>query len=292
LIMRFLDNLPRLPQNEGRFWTHNSGAGHTDKFMNIGCEFNPLRAACLSPTPVDYSDSELFEIMMDDARSKAMFVRHDSAVTSRMPLVAGAIAEYVQRSNFDVLARIREISVAEQWRNRGIGGWILQKAITPALWGMLPPTELSIDTSRYEMPERFIDGLRKMGFMHTCGSVDPAIWLPGQTINLSFESEDKANITRIEELVAKMPDNWNGYQQFSPEQDGRIVLFRGGKQVGYIIETDDEPDYKPKRDERLRRYTGNFRIYNADGEQIDTITDVTTNEAMIALLNLYELLPN
>ncbi|MDZ7785501.1 MAG: hypothetical protein U5L95_00035 [Candidatus Saccharibacteria bacterium] len=123
-----------------------------------------------------------------------------------------------------------ELVVAPEHRFQGVASWLIGRSLELIAHDpRLQPTELAIDASVFSIDEGFREKLYEFGFRHQLDDNSPALWLPGNTLQPRFDWDDPDFKPDIEEIIARMPDNWNGHLPFSIEQDGKTRIYRMAK---------------------------------------------------------------
>ncbi|HTB48872.1 MAG TPA: hypothetical protein VK712_02195 [Verrucomicrobiae bacterium] len=292
--MRMLEQLPALPEGEGTLWTHNTHGEHALKFAGTERAFNPLRASELRPTdgsPI--TEIEHFELidMMQGFDHHIVFVDRQGLPKdeSEQPpkasgRIAGGVAGLSVRDRCGMTIRVNELVVHPDLRGNKIASFILGKLSSFMMFGAPPLTEMTFDTSQYEVEPWFLEKLRGIGFRHEDPSGSPSMWLPGKII-ANVPNLDLGSPEDIDRLIEKMPPEFDGALVLYPETNPRTSLYHQATLVGHLQRIEGTREYDHEFDQGVQGY----RLFDARDIEIDHLEGVTDREATIALLNNYEL---
>lgn len=197
--------------------------------------------------------------------------------------MAGAIASHdLDGEKREHRVTVTEMAVRPDARCRGLGGFMLGQVLSSTAHGVIQPTELVVDTTKYEVSDEFLDSLTVLGFRHTSKELDdsPAMWTPGDTVYANIDWGDAGDVAKIK---SAMPDTWTGYLSVFPETHAQFEQYKDGKLVGVAIRI-SEAEY----DEQFGRQD-DYAICDPGGLIIDSLEAVSRDEALRAILNNYDL---
>jgi hypothetical protein len=286
--VRLLEQLPELTDSEGQLWTHNTSGEHALKFSDEYKSYNVLRRESFvvpdSPSfeVNDISSRQFYDMLIDDDNEVALVyhVRRDEDQSRIM--IAGAVGN---REEIDSLGEyasrmvVRELVVASDFRKKHIASYLLGK-----LSQDIPPTELVVDTAIIEVEDWIVPKLEQVGFRHNSAAGAPAMWMPAREASgYGRDLDDEKHIKRALEV---MPVDWNGYWEFYPTTHPELHVFRERELAG--VASVMNPTVK-KRDGH-NGIINDYELKNADGKVLEVARDITKSQALIALLNNYNLL--
>ncbi len=277
--MRLLEVEPHLPDGKGSFWTHNTGAEHSTKFSGSEGPYNALRRELQPKEGVlsDITSQEMDEMLFSD-KHEVIYVYHRLDDRQGMEMVGGAIGRRKRVGDYASRMTVKELVVAPDVRQQHVASYMLG-----ALTQNLPPTEMVVDTSKFSVEPWFEEKLQEVGFRHNTKNGSPALWLPGRE---AIAHGDFDNPKTVERVVEHIPETWNGYWEFYPTTDPQLQVFREGTLVGIARPVEGSRSYNYD----IERAVSDFTLTDAGGAELGTIAKVTEKEAVIALLNNYELL--
>jgi hypothetical protein len=289
--MRLVESLPQLPDGDGQLWTHRTGGEHAPKFVGTERTYNSLRSGelhTISGDPVTPIQSkELVEMLIGNTHEVIFVDRQDLPRDKTGPcgLVAGAIAVRATPRRFEKVIKVTEIVVHPELRDYKIASYMLGRMARLEHYGTGDPTELVMDSSTYKIEGWFADKLSSAGFNHTTFDGSPAMWLPGNPLNVRHDI-DINNPSVVAGLISNMPSDWNGYIDLYPETDPQTHVFRRGRLLGVSRPIEGSARYDENTDKRVE----DFRIYDPSNQELDEVAGLTRTEALTALLNKYQLL--
>lgn len=285
--MRLLDRTPDLPFSEGQLYVHNSGGEHATKFSGIENLYNPLRRSELAPLAKpgveieDISGSDLQDMLFSDKYEVIIDHQIDVPNNPGARLAGVAIGERKRKKGeFAMRMTVKELVVHPELRERHIASYMLGR-----LTQNIEPTEMVVATNKFTPEDWFIQGLESAGFRHKTRNGSPAVWLPGK------EAHGRGNIQSpnfVKNAEKHMPKNWYGYWEFAPDDDLQLRAYREHRLIGIVRPIKDTSRF----DEEIRDRVADFTVVDAGDAALDTLNGVTEKEALIALLNNYELLDN
>ncbi|MEX1112550.1 MAG: hypothetical protein WEC84_03735 [Candidatus Andersenbacteria bacterium] len=286
--MRLLETLPRLPEGEGNLWTHNTGGEHATKFSGDEARYNVLREANLSPPPAPLGREEFFEMLISDSHEVVVVDRQNlpEGNSGATGLVAAGVGVRTRQGKFDKTMRVTELLVHPDLRQKGLASFILGKLIRSEHYGSGELTELVFEASFFETDEWLEEKLEETGFRHIKHDYSPALWLPGNTSHFGNDV-NLDDLGEIDKILAHMPEGWHGYFNFYPETDPQTQVFRNGQIIGLV-----QADEDSFRQDEAEMFVRDVRLTDAGGAKLDELKGVTEREAITALLNNYELIPN
>ena len=274
---------PQLAEDRGHIWSHNTGGEHATKFVGQTVnEFNRLRQH-LDPVPDEISQDELHELMYGDDQEVVFGNIVPPENNGVGPVVAGSIAvRSITPEDFEYRVTMAEMVVSPELRLQGIASWLMGRSLELIAYDpRIQPTELVVDTSVFSIDDEFRDKLHEFGFRHELEHGSPALWLPGNTLQPRFDWDDPATKPEIEEILEKMPDNWNGYLPFSVEQDGKTRIYRDGQVVGSYKRIPDSQEFSEERN----GFVSDYLVFDAEGSETDKLEAKGRKEAAIHILN-------
>lgn len=287
--MRLVEDLPKLPPNEGYLWAHPTGGEHATKYIGTEKLYNRLRAGeleTLAVQPVVPLDREQFADMLQGDEHEVVIIDRLGLPQERKGirgLAAGAIAQRTKLGKFDKRIKVTELVVHPDLRRRQIASFMLNRVTQLEDYGSGEPTELVIDTSVYRVEDWFREKLIEAGFRHADEDGSPAMWLPGNYVYLQGNLDDPAV---VEQVLAPMPSDWNGHFELYPETDPQTQVFRAGQLLGKVRRIENPSRYDDEIDARI----DDFKISDASDSELDVIEGLTRKQALIALLNNYQLI--
>lgn len=283
--MRLRNREPTLPPGEGEIYAHNSGFEHATRYSGIVHDYNPLRQAELAPLYA--RDTDLADISPEDFTDMLFTDKYEVIIAQQLDadhdqtrLVGMAIGQRKRTGEHATRMSVKELIVVPEMRRRHIAGYLLVR-----LTQNLSPTEMVVSTNRFVPEPWFIEGLESAGFRHTDSKGSPALWLPGQVWRGQANSQHEA---AVENFERHMPHGWNGYGEFYTESDDstQIRVYRDHRLKGIVRPIENSRRFDETFDDDVQ----NFTIADAGTANLDTLQAVTEKEAIIALLNNYELI--
>lgn len=287
IIMRFIERAPLLPDGEGQLWHHSAAGEHATKFIGKEEACNVLASHCLKTLAGDnvppYTGKEFFDLLISPEAS-VVVVEHIPEGGDRPDKVAGfgVVRFDIDYANkYTARGTIERLVVHPNFRNRRIASFILGKTIMND-----QPTELVLDTTKFETDPGFIETLQKVGFRHQTEGGSPAMWLPGAVAGaINYDEVD------METILAKMPPAWSGIIPVygnAPDSDARTEVYRQGKRIGILRTASDSVDF----DWEVEWAVTDFSLSDGEDNYLDTVTRVARPEALISLMNMHDLVPS
>jgi len=288
--MRLLESLPDLPTGEGYLDAHNSGGEHAIRYSGIEDQYNRLRRAELAPLAkpglevADFDHVDFLNMMLSDKYEVIIAQQVEIPPTHGHRLAGVAIGERARTGEFTKTMTVSEVVVHPELRRRHIASYMLSR-LTQNLPFSVSLTEMIVATDTFSPDPSFVEGLAGAGFRHSTPNGSPAVWLPGQAW-AEFVHEDTLSTMKLAEK--HIPAYWNGYRAFNIKDDPQVRVYREGALLGIVRQAEDTDHY----DETIRRSVADFTVSDAGDVALDTLKGVTEKEAVIGILNNYELLDN
>jgi len=282
--MRLRNTAPELRPGEGQLDAFNSGSEYLPRFDDIERKYSLLRQAELVPLYKKHTadvDTGTFADMLSNNKYEVIIAQQIDSIHELHRLAGVAIGKRKEIGENATRMTVKELVVLPDLRKRHIASYLLGR-----LTQILSPTEIVIATNKFVPEPWFVEGLESAGFRHTSSKGLPSMWLPGKSWGGQINRKHEAAVKNFER---DMLDGWNGYSEFYDASDvnPQIRVYRDGT-LGGIVRTIQD---SRRLDEELGDYVEDFTISDAGDVQLASLQAVTEKEAMIALLNNYDVVP-
>ncbi|CAN5410600.1 hypothetical protein BH10PAT4_BH10PAT4_4090 [soil metagenome] len=287
--MRLLETAPQIPYSQGHLVTQESGDESATSIVSESISYNAIRRQGLTRTngrDVADIDSAQFSRSLVDDKSNVIFVFREKSDGPDVDMVAGAMARRKKVGSATRRIIVQEMAVDENFRAMGIASYMLGRLTLAKMTGR-EPTEIAIDT-KFALADGLNEKLTHIGFRHVTKKGQPAMWLPGTLNATSGRSDPTGTSLDVykERTVKYSPEHWTGYHKFGKDRTANdFLVIRNGLQVG-SLQSDEESRVVDFNYGELKSYV----LSDPGGVELDTLKAVTEKEAVIALLNNYELL--